>query len=58
MTRNACINHPKDKMKEILIGTRYCERCHHLVPPELEITEIVQEMTLEEIQALPEFEGW
>ena len=50
MTRNACINHPKDKVIEIPIGAKYCERCRHLVlpEPELEIVEIVQEMALEE----------
>lgn len=47
MTRNACLNHPKDKVIEIPAGFKYCERCHHLVPPELEIVEIVQEMELE-----------
>ncbi len=48
MPRSACSKHPRDKVIEIPIGTRYCERCHHLVAPELEIVAIVQEMALEE----------
>ncbi len=50
MPRSICWRHPKDKVIEIPIGAKYCERCRHLVlpEPEMEIVEIVQEMALEE----------
>ena len=49
MPRSACTRHPKDKVIEIPIGAKYCERCNHLVlpEPEMEIVAIVQEMELE-----------
>ena len=46
MGRNACINHPRDKVIEIPEGYRYCKRCRHLVPPEAELPEEIK--TVEE----------
>ena len=58
MPRNACRRHPKKDIVEIPKGTRYCKRCHHLIPPEAESPpsfEIVKELA--EASATPEVIG-
>jgi hypothetical protein len=47
MTRSPCLNHPEKDVIEIPKGYKYCERCHHLVAPELEIVEIIEETPVE-----------
>lgn len=37
MPRNACTRHPRKDVIEIPEGSRYCKRCHHLVPPVEEV---------------------
>lgn len=57
MPRNACTNHPKRDVIEIPAGTRYCNRCHHLIPPEPKTTPAeveVEAESPEEIEAVEE----
>ena len=63
MPRNACTRHPKKSVIEIPAGSRYCTRCHHLVPPvpkvpqepELtEQTEAVEDAVTEAVEAVVE----